>query len=347
MRLVLWLAVWLRRLVLLAILSVIGLGAPIAYTEYSCRAPAPAEGRAPPTTLDSAGRAYAALPGYAVARAEEDYAASVASGDPHEFAFVPAVMGFWNAACATVRGADANGGLPTDAKIAIYGEGAGFTAAFLAKAAYEETLGRAATMVRGEDRAPLDDLSAEQAAAFARAVAGPPGTKWDYAAAAGELIDQRGDSPRDWERMIALNIEYRARSALGNVVSLPELPQAPAMLRAVVTGLDLAALQAIPAVSVAGPRSEGVQIETAGGADAVAPLTAIARAGGTIADIAGADEVLVLVDSPSEDDLGALVVLPNPGGGSRQVLALPVAELAPALLRFAEGPARVERLLGN
>jgi hypothetical protein len=344
MRLVLWLTVWLRRLVIFSILAAIGLAAPIAYTEFSCRAPA--EGRTPPSTLDSAGRAYAALPGYVVARANEDYAATVAASDPHEFRFLPALTGYWNAACAAVRGADAGGGFPTEAKLAIYGEGAGFTASFAAKAAYEETLGRVATMVRGAARAPLDELAAEQAAAFARATAAP-GAAWDHAAAARDLIDRRGDSPRDWERMIALNIEYRARGAFRSLVSLPDLPQAPARLRAVVTGIGQDALQAIPAVTVVGPRSEGIQIETTSGTEAVVPLTAIARAGGSITDVAGAGRVLLLIRAPSEEDLGALVRLSEPGGGSRQVLALPVAELAPTLLRLADGPAQVERLLGN
>ena len=344
MRLMLWFFVWVRRLVILSILAVIGLGAPIAYTEYSCRAPT--ESVAPSSTLDSAGRAYAALPGYVAARANEDYATTLAAGDPHEFRFLPALTGYWNAACAAVRGADANGGFPSDAKLAIYGEGAGFTASFVARAAYEETLGRIATLVRGATRAPLDDLSAEQAAAFAQAAAAPGGA-WDHAAAARELIDQRGDSPRDWERMIALNIEYRARGAFRNLVSLPELPPAPGTLRAVVTGVGQDALQAIPAVTVVGPRSEGIQIETASGTEAVAPLTAIARAGGSITDVAGAGQVLLLVRAPSEEDLGALLRLSEPGGGSRQILALPATELAPALLRLADGPARVERLLGN
>lgn len=347
MRLVLWFVLWLRRLVVLSLVAVLGLGVPIAYTEYSCRAPGAAEGRSPPSTLDSAGRAYAALPGYVVARTYQDYAATLAAGDPHEFRFLPAVTGYWRAACAAVRGADAGGGLTTDAKLAVYGEGAGFTATFLARWAYEETLGRIATLVRGDTRAPLDDLSAAQAAAFSATVGGATGGAWDYAAAARELIDRRGDSPRDWERMIALNIDYRARGLFRSLVSLPALPQAPATLRAVVSGLDRAALQAIPEVTVVGPRSEGLQIETASGADAVAPLAAIVRAGGEIVDIAGAGEVLLLVSAQSEEDLGALVRLDEPGGGSRQVLALPVAELAPALLRLAEGPNRVERLLGN
>ncbi len=344
MRLVLWVLLWLRRLVILSILAVIGLGAPIAYTEYSCRAPA--EGRAPPSTLDSAGRAYAALPGYVVARANEDYAATLAASDPHEFSFIPAVTGYWNAACAAVRGADTGAGLPTEAKFAIYGEGAGFTASFVARAAYEETLGRVATLVRGAARAPLDDLAAAQAAAFAQAAAAP-GAAWDYTAAARDLIDQRGNSPRDWERMIALNIDYRTRGAFRSLVSLPDLPEAPARLRAVVTGIGQDTLQSIPAVTVVGPRSEGIQIETASGTEAVAPLTAIARAGGSITDVAGAGQVLLLVRAPSEEDLGALVRLSEPNGDSRQVLALPVTELSPTLLRLADGRARVERLLGN
>lgn len=346
MILVYWAALWFRRMVILSILFLLGVGAPIAYTEMTCRPPASAA-RAAPTTLDTAGRAYAELPLYIVARAEEGYAATLAAGAPHDFDFVAPLRSYWNATCAAVRGGAGEGGLTGPAKLSIYGEGAAFTARMISKAAYEETLGRAATMIRGDDPAPLDTLSADQAAAFAASIADDAAPRWDHYAAAQALIDARGDAPRDWERMIALNLEYRVRGFFRDLVRLPALPEAPPTLRAVVTGIDQAALQAIPAVSVVGPRSTGFQIETAAGADAVAPLTAIARAGGIITDIAGAGGVLVLVQSPDQADLGALVRLPRPDGGSAQVLQVPVAELSPALLRFGEGGTRVERLLGN
>jgi hypothetical protein len=343
MRLILWLAIWLRRLVLLSIVAVMAFGGAVGWTEYSCGGTA--AGAAPPETLDTAGRGFAALPGYVADRAYESLAATLATDDPHAFGYLPAVWGYWRAACAATEGAAAGGGLPLDARIAIYGEGAGFTLHMLAKAAYEETLGRVATLVRGAERSPLDALSAEQAQAHAAATAA--GADFDYAGAANALIDTRGPAPRDWERMIALNIEYRAHGLLAGLVQLPELPGAPATLRAVVTGASAEALGQVPGVSVVGPRSEGLQIETAAGAAALEPLTAIARAGGTITDIAGAATVLLAVDAPAGEALGARISLPAAEGRERQVLAVPVTDLGPELIRLAEGQARAERLLGN
>lgn len=343
--LLLWLAVWLRRAVILSVLFVLGLGAPIAWTEATCRPPG-ASARAASAPLAAAGRAWAELPAEVAKRSEAALAAAVEAGDPHDFAFLPPLKAYWQAACAAVQGARAEGGLTREARLAIHGAGAAFTARLVTKAAYEETLGRIATIVRGEERAPLDGLSAEQGRGFAAAVATGSPAAWDHASAADALIAAHTHAPRDWERMIALNLEYRTRGFFRGLVRLPALPEPPAMLRAVVTGLDAGALEAIADISVVGPRSAGFQIETGAGPAAVAPLIAIARAGGNITDIAGASEVLVLATAPAGADPAALVDLPQPGAGV-QILALPVAELAPALLRLTEGGARVERLLGN
>ena len=59
------------------------------------------------------------------------------------------------------------GEITTDTKLTIYTIGVSFTAELLAKAAYEETLGRIATLIRGAARAPLDDVSAGQARDYA------------------------------------------------------------------------------------------------------------------------------------------------------------------------------------
>lgn len=347
MALVYWLALWFRRLLVLSVLFLLGLGAPIAYTETVCRPDPAAAARAPSATVDAAGRAFAELPGGVVAAAEHSYAATVASGDPQDFNYVAPVLTYWKAACAAVEGGSTEAGATGDAKLAIYGEGAAFTSRMLIKGAYEQTIGRIAVMIRGDERTPLDRLSATQAADFAASITDNGAPSWDYAAASQALIDARTDAPRDWERMIALNLEYRTRGFFRSIVHLPALPQTPATLRAVVTGLDLGVLQDIAAVSVVGPRNDGYQIETAAGAAAIAPLLAIAQAGGMITDLAGAHEVLLLVSAPDNADLGALVRMPRAGGGSAHVLDLPVAELSPALLRLDHDKLRPERLLGN
>ncbi|MDM7932514.1 hypothetical protein [Tabrizicola sp.] len=88
----------------------------------------------------------------------------------------------------------------------VYTIGVSFTAGFLAKAGYEETLGRLFVLLRGPVRAPLDDISARQAADYAVFLQQVPWHKWDFPRDAADLDKSASTTLRDRERRVALGL---------------------------------------------------------------------------------------------------------------------------------------------
>ena len=200
------------------------------------------------------------------------------------------------------------GGVTTDSKMTIYTIGVSLTAELLAKAAYEETLGRLATVLRGLDRAPLDDLSAEQAQAYAAFLQQVPWYEWDFDADRAALEASAGEAMRDRERAIALGMEYRSKAAYAAVIesAVEGVGADELRLRSVVSGLSTEELAGIEGVTVIDTMPEGVLIETDRYRAYTRILEALADAGGNLVEIAGNDEILFTVISGQATRDGAL-----------------------------------------
>ncbi len=307
MRFILWLTVWLRRIVVLVILIAIGLAAPIGYVEFMCKGTPLTNDYAsilPEANRRPESRTYTTYPEWHIVHAYEDYASVIQTQDPHTYEFFPAIKGYWSSLCELKKTAEAHGGMDTSSKQTLYTIGASFTLEMALKAAYEETLGRIMTLVRGPTRAPLDDLSALQASAYADFLNQTPWYKWNFTSDANALWDANSGVPRDWERAIALGIENRTKAlyagvigkAVDNVTGPDELT-----LRSVVKDMAPEALQAIPGVTVVATLPQGIEIETPRYAAFTQILMRIAEAGGSMVEIAGNDDILVtvLTDSPA------------------------------------------------
>ncbi len=331
---------WLGRLLLAALLLVLALLAPSLWVEAACRGKPLAETREPilpPEQRRAEARTLLTWPEWHIVRSYEDYAAVIAAGDPHDFGFLRAVGQFWSSFCAVNRAAAAHGGADWETRRTIHVIGASFTAELLLKALYEETLGRAAAWARGERRAPLDDLSARQAADYAAFLRQVPWYRWDFRADAAALSAASTGSLRDRERALALGLEYRAKAAYAGAIAaaVAATGQDETTMRSLVAGLSSTTLAQIEGVTVIAERPEGVEIETPRYAAFTALARELARAGGRFVEIAGNDDILVtgivapdLVPAP-----GTLARLPLQGReGERELRLLPVADLGAALL---------------
>lgn len=320
MRVLLWVSVWLRRLVVALLLLVVASAAPILWIEAACRGrPAAASYAAllPETDHRDESRTYTTYPEWHIVHAYDDYARVIAEGDPHDFGFLRAIGGFWGSLCPLAERAAAHGGFTAESKQTIYTIGASFTAEMLLKAAYEETLGRLAALIRGEARAPLDDLSARQAADYAAFLQQTPWYRWDFAADAAALGAANTGTPRDWERTVALGLEYRAKAAYAAAIgrAVAATGQDELTIRSVVSRLSPQALAAIPQVTVVGRRGEGLEIETPRYRAFTAILQQIAAAGGDFVEIAGNDDILFTAIGPEAPPLGAVASFPRQGAG--------------------------------
>lgn len=332
-----WLFRLLTRLVLLLLVAVIGLLSPVAWVETMCRGSGEAvpyaailpEGERRPES-----RTLLTYPEWHIVHAYADYGAVIAQGDPHDYGFLRAIGGFWSSLCAVSQVAPAHGGADWPTKQMVYTIGVSFTAELLLKAAYEETVGRLFTVMRGDQRAPLDDLSARQAGDYAVFLQQTPWYRWDFAADAAALRAGNGGSLRDRERAIALGLEYGAKAAYAQVIAAAVANAGPDRLtmRSIVRGLTEGELLDIDGVTIIARRPEGTEIET----PRYRAFTGIARQvavkGGDFVEIAGNDDILFTAVTEGRFLDGALASLPRQGNpGTRHLMLVKVPALAGVL----------------
>ncbi len=72
------------------------------------------------------------------------------------------ISGFWSSTCALTRVASQHGGADWDTRSMIHTIGVSFTTEMLAKAAYEETMGRATAWLRGPRKTAQDAVIARR-----------------------------------------------------------------------------------------------------------------------------------------------------------------------------------------
>jgi hypothetical protein len=350
MSVIYWVSIWLRRLVVGLVLVAIALAAPVLYTEYRCTGTPIGAAEAallPEGQRRDESRTFTTYPEWHIVHAYDDYARVIATDDPHGFGYFAAIRGFWSSLCPLAAKAAAHGGFTTESKQTIYTIGASFTLEMALKGLYEETAGRLATLVRGQQRAPLDDLSARQAADYAAFLTQTPWYMWDFGADADALWAARTDAPRDWERAVALTIEYRGKALYAGLIrrAVAAVGEDALTLRSVVSGLDADALAGIEGVTVVGPRGEGLEIETPRYRAFTLILKEIAARGGRMTEIAGNDDILLTAISPEPTTGGALYSFPRQGHGDwRHLIETRVPDLTERIRAIEAAGARVEHV---
>jgi len=329
-----WIWRWLRRGLLAVLVLVLLLLAPVGYTELACRAsgePLAYEAVLPAQHHRDEARTLLTYPEWHIVHAYEDYSEVIRTGDPHDFKYLAAIGGFWSSLCTLSKTAGDHGGFSGEMKTMIYTIGVSFSAELLAKAAYEETLGRVFTWLRGAQAAPLDVLSAKQARSYAEFLRQVPWYRWDFEADRAALNAAAGDGIRDRERRIVLGLEYGVKAqyarAIANAVANME-PDA-LRLRMIVTG-DAAALAQIDDIKVVGETARGVELDTPRYRKLTRLLERMARMGVEFVEIAGNDQIMftVISDQPTP----ALHSFARQGfGDMRHLILVNVADLASQL----------------
>lgn len=329
---------WLKRLVAVLVVIVILLAAPPVYVEVACQGSALAAEQ-PEPLVDAEwqrpeSRTLLTYPEWHIVHTYDDYAEVISTGDPHDFAYLTAIAGFWNTLCPLTEAAANMGGVDADTKVTIYTIGISFTAELLAKAAYEETLGRLAALLRGSDRAPLDDLSALQGAEYARFLRQTPWYKWDFLADAAALNQSAGSSLRDTERRLALGTEYRFKAVYARMIdaAVAGLGADQMRIRSVVSNIPEGTLSRIEGVDIIGALGDGFEIETDRYRAYTDILKQLSDEGADLIEIAGNDQILFTVTSDAPAFEGALYSFRRQGYGDyRHLVLTPVSDLADRL----------------
>lgn len=333
---------------LLALIT--GLLAPIGYIELACRPSGSTQGYTailPPEHHRAEGRTLLTYPEWHIVHAYDDYARVISTDDPHDYKYLPSIAGFWTSLCSLSQASGPHGGFPTEFKQTAYTIGVSFTAELLAKAAYEETIGRIATWIRGPEHAPLDVLSAQQATQYSQFLRQIPWYRWDFTTDAAALSDTATEALRDRERRFALGIEYRVKAQYAKVIAgaVANMQPDALRLRMIVTGLSPQHLGALKDVQVIAERPEGIEIDTPRYRALTDLLLQMAQAGGTFVEIAGNDDILFTATSTTHTLDGALYSFTRQGyGDTRHLILLEVSALAETLRGLDDQDLRLEHI---
>lgn len=340
----------LKGLGLLFLAGVVGLLLPVGYIELACRP----NGQSveytsilPVEHHRAEGRTLLTYPEWHIVHAYDDYARVISDGDPHDFRYMSSIGGFWTSLCSLSKASGQHGGFPSAFKQTIYTIGVSFTAELLAKAAYEETLGRAATWIRGKTHAPLDVLSAEQATQYSQFLRQVPWYRWDFTRDAAALTDSATDVFRDRERRFALQLEYGAKAGYAKVIAAAVANMEPdaLRLRLVVNGISPQDLSAYEGVKIIEQRDQGVEIDTPRYRVLTDLLLELAQAGGDFVEIAGNDDILLTMTSDQPQLKKALYSFARQGyGDTRHLVLLQVSELAETLRGIDGQTLRLEHI---
>jgi hypothetical protein len=332
----------------LLVLLIVGLATPVLYVETMCRGDATP---APATPLSSETRpevrTLLTYPEWHIVHAYDDYAEVIRTGAPHDFAFLSAIAGYWSSLCTLTRESASLGEIDTATRQLVHVIGVSFTFEMLMKAAYEETVGRLVAGVSGPDRAPLDDLSAEQAARYATFLQQVPWYRYDFRADAEALRAASTGGLRDRERALALGLEHRARAAYAGVIesAVAATGQDDLTLQMIVTGLPEDVLTDTEGVTILNRTDAGIEVETPRYRELTTILADWAAEGADFIDMAGNDRIMFTAISDAPIAPGALASLPRQGyGDTRHLFLVPVPDLADRLRGLDAAGLRLEHI---
>lgn len=329
---------WIGRAFLALVLFIILLLLPVGYVELACQRPLVEDDYQPvitdPEWQRPESRTLMTYPEWHIVHAYDDFAKVIETGDPHEFGYVRSIVDFWTTLCPLAKRSAEMGGFNTTSKMTIYTIGVSFSAELLAKAAYEETIGRLVTLIRGETRAPLDDVYAAQAADYALYLHQTPWYYRDFRADRAALQGAPGESLRDTERRIAIGLEYGVKAAYGDLLeaAVAATGEDATRMRVVVSGLSTDTLAALPDVEVIQATEQAAVIETERFRLFTRLAEQIAAAGGDFVEIAGNDDIMftALSDQPTHPE--AIFSFARQGyGDHRHLIVVPVTSLAERL----------------
>lgn len=329
---------------------IIGLLAPIGYIELACRpngVTAEYTSILAPAHHRPEGRTLLTYPEWHIVHAYDDYAHVITNQDPHDYQYLRSIGGFWSSLCSLSQASGPHGGFPSEFKQTAYTIGVSFTAELLAKAAYEETIGRVFTWIRGEQHAPLDELSADQATQYSQFLRQIPWYRWDFTSDAAALSDAATPALRDRERRFALGVEYGVKARYAQLITraLANMKPDALRLRMIVKGLPSEQLGAIKDVEVIAQHPEGIEIDTPRYRALTHLLFQMAQEGADFVEIAGNDDILFTATSDDKNLDAALYSFARQGyGDTRHLVLVKVTELASVLRGIKAQGLRLEHI---
>lgn len=294
------------------------IAAPIVWAETTCKAETSAQESAKiitdPQDQRPEARTAFVVPEWEIVYAYEDYARILQNGPAHEFDYLPAISRFWGTLCAVKKEAERMGDPGAESKFTIYTIGASFTIEMLAKAVYEETIGRGISAFNNHEKTEQDNVELAMASEYGAFLHQTPWYRFNFAGWSAKLWDAPvEDTIRGWERRLALSAEWGAKQAYAWVITKAVGTMEPdhLMIKAHVVGLDSSALETLPHARLVSQTAGGMVLEVDRYRLFTETAKEIAAYGGAFTEIAGNDDILVSLlsrNSPTLPEGGKILI---------------------------------------
>jgi hypothetical protein len=302
---------------------------------------------------------YLTLPEWYIVYSADEYAAFIAQHPPSQFPYFGAIGQFWSSyydVCAITRERYAfNSGYHLSLAVI----GVSFTAEYIVKGIYENTLGRLAEWTSGGAPTEEDLYARTVAAEYGTFLHTIPWYEFPFGQRLRELwmnTSWWGPNPfRKWERKLALSGEYGTKALYGWLIGLGTRSVYSAedlKIQAWASGVTPAMDQRetdLQIVKPAGPNASIVSMTRYEAFTKLAPR--LMREGLHFEEIAGNDDILITLLAPSDWSYAptegtALFSLPILTEPQRQRLAVqvPVAKLDAVIRALDGGPATLEHI---
>lgn len=350
----------LRWIAAAAVLFLIGLTVPVIYIETSCRAK-PVRSVFVSRILDERflrpeSNSYLSYPRWQIAYTHDHFAKTLESDDESSFNYLRAVIDFWSSFCAANRLAMRHGADDAGVRGALHLTGIGFTTHMAFKALYEETLGQIFANFRGQEKTAQDRYVADTAADYAAFLKDGNWSDYDFEQAAQGLWAQPlTGSAREWERRLAIGLEWQVKAVLASIRSAlfgrsdAAASQIPRL--SVGSGLSAEEFAAVNGVQVAQTGPELSIIELPNDERFTSTILEILSKGGAFLEVAGNDDILL--SFVRSDNVGgslpfnypAVWRAPRAGYDDERILfSAKVTDLAPIVGLFADDGFQLERI---
>ena len=306
---------------------------PIAYIETMClkdEVPSNFISMLPAEYHRTESRTFLTYPEWHIVNAYDDYAKVIQLGDPHDYEYLKSISGFWSSLCTLSKKSASHGGFDFETKQTIYSIGVSFSAEFIFKGLYEETLGRVSTWIRGDQHSRLDKVSAQQSADYAKFLQQVPWYKWDFAENILQLSKANTGSFRDQERNLALGSEFRVKRAYSNFIdaAVEKIGPDALSLRMIVEDLPVDILKNFKGVTVIKQHPAGIEIETPRYRKLTHLLVEMALEGANFIEISGNDDIMLSANSKLPYNESLFSVSRQGYGDQRHLIEIKVKVLA-------------------
>jgi hypothetical protein len=311
----------LRRLltgfVVLIALSVL---VPLAYIEGGCapaaNAPAAAvSGRALLPISEQGYRrkldnTFFTFPEWYIVYSFEDFGRFLERSSESRFNYLGHILGFWRSFCTINRALPPSAESRSEVKTMIYVIGISYSAEYVIKGLYENTIGRVFEWIRGEQRTPQDDYARAVLQDYSAFLYTVPWFKYPFREKLDGLMAITAPTPsslRTWERDFALGAEYFVKIGYASLIQ-KALDAAgdnePRDIMLVVATLPPDVLAKEPRIKpIRTLTPEWQLVQTPRYKDFTEILLALLDQGFAVSEIAGNREIFVTVIAPNSAKL--------------------------------------------